>query len=82
MTISVHPRLMVKTEVPLQKEEEAWPPASWPDQLKAICEEYSDVLTDEMRASHKIKCPPMDIKLKEKYTLLFAKRSRPVPLHW
>ena len=40
------------------------------------------MITDEMVPSHKIKAPSLGIQLKDNIKPLFAKKSKPVPLHW
>lgn len=79
----IHTKLLAKIEILETAEHpDTWPPEHWPEDLRQLLIEFADVITDEMKPCHRIKAPPLSIQLKEDVKPLFAKKSKPVPLHW
>ena len=66
----------VKIEVP------EWPPPHFSTKMRELCEKYSDVLVEELRAGEKMYCPAMDVRLKEGYKGYICKKPRATPIHW
>ena len=61
---------------------ETWPPQDWPRRIWNLCEEYSDVLVDELQPQERLKVPDMTVTLKPGTKPFFCTRARPVPIHW
>ena len=50
--------------------------------MKELCEEFSDVLVEELTQAQNIQCPPMDVELMTGVKPFFARKPRKTPLHW
>ena len=58
-----------------------WPKPEWPKELKELCEEFSNVLVEELTQAQNIQCPPMDVELMTGVKPFFARKPRKTPLH-
>ena len=56
-----------------------WPPEHFPNRLKEVCKEYSDVLVEELKQGEKMHIPPLNICMKPGYKGYICKRPRAVP---
>ena len=61
--------------------DQTWPPQDWPQRLRSLCEEYSDMLVDELRPQERLKVLDMTVTLKPGTKPFFCTRDRPVPIH-
>ena len=59
-----------------------WPKPEWPQELKDLCNKFSDVLVEELSQAQNIECPPMDVELQAGAKPFFARKPRKTPLHW
>ena len=79
---AVGPRKLCNDPEPVKIEVPEWPPPHFSSKMKELCERYSDVLVEELRAGEKIYCPEMEIRLKEGYKGYICRKPRATPLHW
>ena len=59
-----------------------WSKLEWPQELKDLCNEFSDILVEELSQAQNIQCPPMDVELQAGAKPFFARKLRKTPLHW
>merc|ERR1712240_828817 len=59
-----------------------WPKPHWPKELQDLCNEFSDVLVEELEEAQNITCPPMDVELQNTSKPFFARNPKKNPLHW
>ena len=50
--------------------------------MKELCEEFSDMLVEELTQAQNIQCRPMDVELMTGVKPFFARKPRKTPLHW
>ena len=81
-SVSVGPRKLCGEPDPVKVEVPDWPPPHFSTKMKNLCEQFSDVLVDELKSGQKMYCPPMDVRLKENYQPYICKKPRPTPIHW
>ena len=79
---SVGPRKLCNEPEPIKIEVPEWPPPHFSTKMRLLCEKYSDVLVEELKAGEKMYCPAMDVCLKENYKGYICKKPRATPIHW
>ena len=79
---AVGPRKLCNDPEPIKIEVPEWPPPHFSSKMRELCDRYSDVLVDELKAGEKIFCPEMEIRLKEGYKGYICRKPRAVPFHW
>ena len=59
-----------------------WPKPEWPQELKDLCNKFSNVLVEELSQAQNIQCLPIDVELMKGAKPFFARKPRKTPLHW
>ena len=79
--IQVTPKCLRPQEQNPDPQTPIWPKPEWPQELKELCIEFSDVLVEELTQAQNIQCLPMDVELMTGVKPFFARKPRKTPLH-
>ena len=72
--VSVGPRKLCGAPEPIKIEAPIWPPAHFSKAMRELCEEFDDILVDELPPGQRIYCPEMDIRMKDDYKPFICKK--------
>ena len=82
LEIQVTPKHLRPREQNSDPQTPIWPKPEWPQELKELCTEFSDMLVDELSQAQNIQCLPMDVELQAGAKPFFMRKLRKTPLHW